>query len=232
MKEPRLQAIGLVKRFGLGQASIRAVDGVSLAVAAGERLAITGASGSGKSTLLSLLAVLERPDLGEVRLDGEPISTLAEAPLAALRGRRMGIVFQSFRLLPQLSALENVRLPLDLAGLGQAAAQAQAARWLERVGLAGRAGHKPSELSGGEQQRVALARALAPEPGLLLADEPSGNLDSKNGALVGSLLFGLAREQGAALVLVTHDAALARKADRVLAMKDGRLAGGRAKAPR
>jgi putative ABC transport system ATP-binding protein len=141
----------------------------------------------------------------------------------------MGIVFQGFRLLPQLTALENVRLPLDLAGLAPAEAEARAARWLARVGLTPRAKHRPSELSGGEQQRVALARALAPEPGLLLADEPSGNLDSKNGALVGSLLFGLAREQGAALLLVTHDAALAGKADRVLAMKDGRLAPARRK---
>jgi putative ABC transport system ATP-binding protein len=219
----RLEAVGLVKRFGQGPGAVRAVDGVSLSLAAGERVAITGASGSGKSTLLSLLALLERPDAGQVLLDGEPIQALPEAPLAALRGRRMGIVFQSFRLLPQLNALENVRLPLDLAGLDAADAQARAQRWLERVGLGPRAHHQPSQLSGGEQQRVALARALAPQPGLLLADEPTGNLDSKHGALVGKLLFGLAREQGAALLLVTHDAALARQADRVLPMKDGRL---------
>ena len=221
----RLKATDLSKGYGSGQSRVLAVDGVSLEVAAGERLALTGASGSGKSTLLSLLAVLERPDAGSVSLDGETISTLPEAPLAALRGGRIGIVFQSFRLLPQLTALENVRLPLDLAGATDAGPRAL--RWLERVGLKARGSHLPGELSGGEQQRAALARALVSQPGLILADEPTGNLDSRNGALVGGLLFGLAREQGAALVLVTHETALARKADRVIVMKDGRVPGRR-----
>jgi putative ABC transport system ATP-binding protein len=202
---------------------VAAVSGVSLSVKAGERVAVTGASGSGKSTLLSLLAALERPDGGEVLVEGQPLSPLDEAALARLRGQKIGIVFQSFRLLPHLSALENVQVPLELAGRPDAHKRALA--WLERVGLAARAKHLPSQLSGGEQQRVAIARALAPQPGVLLADEPTGNLDSKNGALVQDLLLKLARQQGAALLLVTHDPGLARKADRVLPMKDGVLQG-------
>jgi putative ABC transport system ATP-binding protein len=218
----RLHAQGLSKGFASGTAKVSAVSQVSLSVKAGESLAITGASGSGKSTLLSLLAGLERPDHGKVIVEGEDLTAMSEAQLALFRGRRMGIVFQSFRLLPQLSALENVRLPLDLAGVE--AAEARALHWLAQVGLQDRAAHLPSQLSGGEQQRVALARALAVEPAVLLADEPTGNLDTKNGALVQSLIFGQAKALGAALILVTHDARLARKAHRVLAMKDGRMA--------
>jgi putative ABC transport system ATP-binding protein len=217
----RLEALGLSKAFGPDSARVLAVDGVSLSLDAGERVAITGASGSGKSTLLALLALLERPDQGQVLLDGRRLDRLPEGPLAALRGRGMGIVFQSFRLLAHLNALENVRVPLDLAGIADADAKAR--DWLERVGLKDRAGHYPAQLSGGEQQRVALARALVHAPAVILADEPSGNLDSANGARVADLLFGLAREQGASLLLVTHDAALASRADRLLAMKDGRL---------
>jgi putative ABC transport system ATP-binding protein len=217
----RLQAVDLAKHFGPHGAEVAAVDGVSLSLGAGESVAVVGASGSGKSTLLSLLALLERPDRGTVSLEGKALGGLGESALAALRGRNMGIVFQSFRLLPQLSALENVRVPLDIAGDAQADLKARV--WLDRVGLAARAGHRPGELSGGEQQRVALARALVREPSVVLADEPSGNLDSVNGALMADLLFGLARGQGASLLLVTHDAGLAARADRVLAMKDGRL---------
>lgn len=217
----RLEALSLTKYFGPPSARVLAVDGVTLGLEAGERVAIMGASGSGKSTLLSLLALLERPDQGQVLLEGRRLDVLGEAPLAALRGRKIGIVFQSFRLLPHLSALENVRVPLDLAGVPDADSKALA--WLQRVGLQERMGHLPSQLSGGEQQRVALARALVHEPAVVLADEPSGNLDSTNGAQVADLLFGLSREQGASLLLVTHDAALASRADRVLPMKDGRL---------
>ena len=218
----RMQAQGLSKGFSSGHSKVSAVSGVSLSLKAGESLAITGASGSGKSTLLSLLAGLERPDHGKVLVEGADITAMGEAQLAVFRGRRMGIVFQSFRLLPQLSALENVRLPLDLAGIEGAEKRAQ--QWLAEVGLKGREAHQPAQLSGGEQQRVALARALAVEPAVLLADEPTGNLDTKNGALVQSLLFGQAKALGAALILVTHDARLARKAHRVLAMKDGKMA--------
>jgi len=217
----RLEAVDLVKHFGAPGARVAAVDGVSLALEAGERVAVTGASGCGKSTLLGLLALLERPDGGEVLLEGEPLSRLDEAALAQRRGSRVGIVFQSFRLLAHLSALENVRVPLDLAGEPDADARARA--WLDRVGLLGRAGHRPGELSGGEQQRVALARALIREPAVILADEPTGNLDSAHGAMVAELLFGLSRAQGATLLLVTHEASLARRADRVLPMRDGRL---------
>ena len=218
----RLRAESLSKRFKSGESPVSAVVDVSLTVQAGESLAITGASGSGKSTLLSLLAGLERPDLGRVLVEGQDLTAMDESQLALFRGRRMGIVFQSFRLLPQLSALENVRLPLDLAGSEKADERAQ--RWLEEVGLQGRGTHLPAQLSGGEQQRTALARALAVEPAVLLADEPTGNLDTKNGALVEKLIFQMAKAQGAALILVTHDARLARKAHRVLAMKDGKLA--------
>ena len=218
----RLEAVDLVKRYGVGDSSVSAVDGVSLSVSAGESLAVTGASGSGKSTLLSLLAALERPDSGAVRVEGQDLGPLSETALAAFRGRKLGIVFQSFRLLPHLTALENVRVPLDLAGLPRADQQAR--EWLDKVGLGARAGHLPAQLSGGEQQRVALARALAPQPAVLLADEPTGNLDTKNGAIVEKLLFDLSKKQKTALLIVTHDAKLARKADRVLPMKDGRLA--------
>jgi putative ABC transport system ATP-binding protein len=217
----RLQAEGLSKRFTTGHSKVSAVSQVSLSVKAGETLAITGASGSGKSTLLSLLAGLERPDSGKVKVEGQDLTVMSEAQLALFRGRRMGIVFQSFRLLPQLSALENVRIPLDLAGIGRA--DERAAHWLAEVGLHGRGLHLPGQLSGGEQQRVALARALAIEPAVLLADEPTGNLDTKNGALVEKLLFKMAKAQGAALILVTHDAKLARRAHRILPMKDGKL---------
>ena len=217
----RLQAEGLSKRFSSGESKVAAVSAVSLAVKAGESLAITGASGSGKSTLLALLAGLERPDAGRVLVEGQDLTAMSEAKLSVFRGQRMGIVFQSFRLLPQLSALENISLPLDLSD--HADAQALAEHWLAKVGLKGRGKHLPSQLSGGEQQRVALARALAVKPAVLLADEPTGNLDTKNGALVEELLFKQAKEQGAALILVTHDARIARKAQRVVAMKDGKI---------
>lgn len=218
----RLRAEGLSKRFASGQAKVAAVSQVSLAVRAGESLAITGASGSGKSTLLALLAGLERPDSGRVWVEGQDLTAMDETRLALFRGQRMGIVFQSFRLLPQLTALENVSLPLELADAKEAAQRAE--HWLGKVGLQGRGKHLPGQLSGGEQQRVALARALAVEPAVLLADEPTGNLDTKNGALVEELIFRQAKEQGAALILVTHDARLAKRARHVLAMKDGKVA--------
>lgn len=217
----RLQAEGLTKRFSSGQAKVSAVSQVSLSVKAGESLAITGASGSGKSTLLALLAGLERPDSGRVLVEGEDLTAMNETRLALFRGQRMGIVFQSFRLLPQLTALENVSLPLELADAKDALKRAE--HWLGKVGLQGRGKHLPSQLSGGEQQRVALARALVVEPAVILADEPTGNLDTKNGALVEKLIFQQAKAQGAALVLVTHDARLAKRAQRVLAMKDGKV---------
>jgi putative ABC transport system ATP-binding protein len=216
-KEIILQTRDLGMRFG----SLSVLSGVNLKVARGESLAVTGPSGSGKSTLLGLLAGLEAPSSGSVWLEGENISVMEEERLAAFRGRHIGFVFQSYRLLPTLSALENVRVPLDLAGAGDSEAQSLA--WLDRVGLSERAHHLPGQLSGGEQQRVALARALAPRPSLILADEPTGNLDTKNGAAMQALLFALLKSSGASMVMVTHDPALARAADRVIRFKDGKI---------
>jgi putative ABC transport system ATP-binding protein len=214
---PVLQIEGLGKRFG----KLEVLSGVSFKVARGESVAVTGPSGSGKSTLLGLLAGLEAPSSGRVLLEGENISAMDEESLAAFRGRRIGFVFQSYRLLPTLSALENVRVPLDLAG--RADAESRALAWLAKVGLKDRAAHLPGQLSGGEQQRVALARALAPEPSLVLADEPTGNLDSKTGAEMKALLFALLRKSGASMVMVTHDAALAKAADRIIRFRDGKI---------
>ena len=193
----------------------------SLSLARGQSLAIVGASGSGKSTLLALLAGLDRASGGEVMLFGQALSRLDEDARAALRLARVGFVFQNFQLLPQLTALENVLLPLELAG--HAGAEAAARAMLGRVGLGHRLGHYPRHLSGGEQQRVALARAFVGEPALLFADEPTGSLDAASGHEVGDLLFGMNREAGTALVLVTHDMKLAARCEQVLRIEDGVL---------
>lgn len=194
---------------------------LDLEIAAGESVAILGASGSGKSTLLGLLAGLDLPSSGEVHINGENLFALDEDGRAALRGRLIGFVFQSFQLLPALTALENVMLPLELAGIASAREMALAV--LQRVGLSERRNHYPKHLSGGEQQRVAIARAFATQPKLLFADEPTGNLDSATGARIIDLLFELNREQGATLVLVTHDAELAARCSRRLRLVDGHL---------
>ncbi len=194
---------------------------LDLQVDAGETVAIVGASGSGKSTLLGLLAGLDEPSSGEIRLSGVVLSSLDEDGRAALRGREIGFVFQSFQLLPAFTALENVLLPLELARYEDPIRMAQAA--LHRVGLQHRQSHTPNQLSGGEQQRVAIARAFAPGPKLLLADEPTGNLDSATGERIVELLFALNREAGTTLVLVTHDAALAARCSRTLRLEGGRL---------
>ena len=194
---------------------------VSLGIARGESVAIVGPSGSGKSTLLGLLAGLDVPSRGRVCLDGVDLGSLDEDARAQLRAEKLGFVFQSFQLLPSLTALENVMLPLELAGRGDARTEAE--RVLERVGLGQRLRHYPAQLSGGEQQRVAIARAFASGPSLLLADEPTGNLDVHTGSRIIQLLFDLNREQGTTLVLVTHDAELARRCDRTLQLREGRL---------
>lgn len=194
---------------------------ISFTVAAGETVAIVGASGSGKSTLLGLLAGLDQPTSGSVFLGGEEINALDEDARAVLRGRMLGFVFQSFQLLPSLNALENVMLPLELAGQRAAAGEARA--WLERVGLAQRTKHYPKHLSGGEQQRVALARAFAPGPKLILADEPTGNLDAATGHQVIDLMFSINAERGTTLILVTHDEEIAARCGRRLRMHAGRL---------
>ncbi len=209
------------KQVPTGGGMLAILEGLDLAVESGESVAILGASGSGKSTLLGLLAGLDLPSSGTVRVGGEDLFALDEDGRAALRGRSIGFVFQSFQLLPALTALENVMLPLELAGSRTAREQALAV--LERVGLGGRLRHYPKHLSGGEQQRVAIARAFAPRPRLLLADEPTGNLDGATGAKVIELLFDLNREQGTTLVLVTHDADLAARCGRRLRLLDGRL---------
>ncbi len=217
----RIDIENLGKSVQVGDEALHILADVSFSVNPGESVAIVGSSGSGKSTLLGLLAGLDVPSHGRVLLDGENLFDLDEDGRAALRGRGMGFVFQSFQLLPGLSALENVMLPLELAGRADAEGIARA--HLERVGLGGRVRHRPAQLSGGEQQRVALARAFAVAPRVLLADEPTGNLDVHTGAQIIDLLFELNRAQGASLVVVTHDPALAALCQRQLRLEAGRL---------
>ncbi|HEY5365350.1 MAG TPA: ATP-binding cassette domain-containing protein [Casimicrobiaceae bacterium] len=218
-----LRTEALTKTVASGDAPLTILDNVTFTVARGESVAIVGASGSGKTTLLGLLAGLDLPSSGDVWLDGEQLSTLDEDARAALRRRAVGFVFQSFQLLPAMTAHENVMLPLELAGNDDARAIAR--DWLARVGLAHRITHYPRQLSGGEQQRVAIARAFASDPALLLADEPSGNLDQATGGEVAELMFRLNRENSTTLVLVTHDAALATRCTRRLSLAAGRLVG-------
>jgi putative ABC transport system ATP-binding protein len=219
--EPVIHLKDVSLTLGEGASSVHVLKGVSLDIAAGEATGIVGPSGSGKSTLLMVLAGLERVDAGMVRVAGEVLNGSSEDQIAAFRGRNIGIVFQSFHLIPNMTALENVAVPLELAGRRDAFAIA--ARELEAVGLADRVTHYPGELSGGEQQRVAIARALAPEPRILIADEPTGNLDQATGRQVADLLFAKARERGMTLVLVTHDAALASRCARQVSMRSGRI---------
>jgi putative ABC transport system ATP-binding protein len=214
-------AEGLTKQVATPDHVLTIVRDASFSIAAGEAVAILGASGSGKSTLLGLLAGLDVPTQGRVRIDGEDLFALSEDGRARLRGRMVGFVFQSFQLLPALTALENVMLPLELAGGADPGVRAEA--MLERVGLGERLGHYPRQLSGGEQQRVAVARAFVSEPALVFADEPTGNLDSATGEQVIGLLFEMNRERGTTLVLVTHDADLARRCDRRLHRSSGSI---------
>lgn len=220
-----IEARGLVKRVtsGEGTEALTILSGLELQIQAGESVAIVGASGSGKTTLLSLLAGLDTPTEGSIRLGGETLEDKDEDQRAALRAGRVGFVFQSFQLLSGFTALENVMLPAELAG--QRDARARAAAALESVGLGARLAHYPQQLSGGEQQRVALARAFAAEPQILFADEPTGNLDTVTGARIIDLLFAMNRQHGATLVLVTHDPALAARCGRTLRLREGRLDG-------
>ncbi|OLB12951.1 MAG: ABC transporter [Candidatus Rokubacteria bacterium 13_1_20CM_2_68_19] len=218
-----LQVRDLVMRLRSGGREVAILDGVNLDVAARETVAVTGPSGSGKSTLLGLIAGLDRPTAGSIVLDGVEITTLDENRLARLRRDRVGFVFQSYHLIPTLTAIENVAMPLELAGRPHRLERAR--ELLDTVGLVGRADHYPSQLSGGEQQRVAIARALALRPPLVLADEPTGNLDSATGAQIIELLLALNREHGSTLVLVTHDEALAARGQRIVALRDGRVVG-------
>ncbi|HSH72670.1 MAG TPA: ABC transporter ATP-binding protein [Methylophilaceae bacterium] len=216
-----VETIELSKHVISSDSRLNILTDLRLAVPAGERLAIVGSSGSGKSTLLSLLAGLDTPSSGKVLINGENICTLDEDGRAAIRGKHMGFVFQSFQLLPALTALENVMLPLQLAGRKDAQVLALAA--LAKVGLEQRISHYPKQLSGGEQQRVAIARAFAPKPAILFADEPTGNLDAVTGHNIIELLFALNAEAGTTLILVTHDMALAQRCQRILSLQNGQL---------
>jgi lipoprotein-releasing system ATP-binding protein len=221
---PLLEVTGLRKRFPSGEAGwLDVLTGVDLTLQRGEVVAVVGASGSGKSTLLHLLGALDRPSGGELVLDGTAYRSLDATGLAALRNRRLGFVFQFHHLLREFDALENVMMPLRIAGWAEARARSRAEQLLAEVDVAGRMTHRPAALSGGEQQRCAVARALVHDPDLVLADEPTGNLDHANGQMVADLLFRLARELETAVVIVTHNRHLALRADRVLLLEDGRL---------
>lgn len=219
--DPVIELSEISLTLGRGASQVHVLKGAGMTVARGERVGIVGPSGSGKSTLLMVIAGLERPDSGQVRIAGEVLNGKSEDQLAAFRGRTIGIVFQSFHLIPNMTALENVAVPLELAGRNDAFAIAE--QELAAVGLKDRVTHYPGELSGGEQQRVAIARALAPAPAILIADEPTGNLDQATGRQIADLLFATAEERGTTLVLVTHDSGLAVRCKRQIAMRSGRI---------
>jgi putative ABC transport system ATP-binding protein len=218
-----LEARNLVKTYTVDHRAITVLEDVSLSAEKGEFIVIAGSSGSGKTTLLTLLSGLDRPTSGQVFIDDREITHASEEDLAPLRNRTIGFVFQSFHLVPSMTARENIMFPAELAG--DPDAKARAGRLMSRVGLSARADNLPSQLSGGEKQRIALCRALINRPKLLFADEPTGNLDSENGRMVLAQLIDLKDEQGATLVLVTHNPEIARAADRVISLKDGHLTG-------
>jgi putative ABC transport system ATP-binding protein len=218
-----IEAQGLTRIYGSGETAVVALDHVDLAIEPGELAAVMGPSGCGKSTLLHLLGGLDKPTSGSVLFDGQDIAKLDDNTLTTLRRRRMGFVFQFFNLIPVLSSTENAALPLVLDGVAAGRANAKANEWLTRFGLGERLRNRPDQLSGGQQQRVAMARALVAEPALILADEPTGNLDSKSAEEIAELLKQVASEYGRSVVMVTHDARTAAHADRILLMKDGRI---------
>ncbi len=221
MEDPAVELENVHLSLGRGAARVHILKGISLKIGRGETAALIGPSGSGKSTLLMVMAGLERPDAGSVKVDGTGLGRLGEDALARFRGAQIGIVFQSFHLIPTMTALENVAIPLELAGVAEAFARASAE--LAAVGLDNRLRHYPAQLSGGEQQRVALARALAPNPAILVADEPTGNLDEATGAGIIDLMFALKRDRSATLILVTHDQALASRCERRIWLHSGRI---------
>jgi putative ABC transport system ATP-binding protein len=215
---------GVRRHYGDGEVAVRAIDGIELEIDSGSFTVVAGPSGSGKSTLLQLLGALDRPTAGRIEFEGRDLAGLSERELAALRLRALGFVFQQFNLIPTLTAAENVEIALAPSGIGADERRRRVADLLDRVGLAARAGHLPSQLSGGEQQRVAIARALANRPRVVLADEPTGNLDSTTGEAILELLFSLWREEGLTIVLITHDASIAADAPRVVRLADGHVA--------
>lgn len=214
----------LTKVYGKGETTVTALNKVSLKVEAGEFVAVMGPSGCGKSTLLHLMGGLDRPTSGSVVIDGVPLQEMPDQALTALRRRRIGFVFQFFNLIPVMTALENAALPLTLDGIKSKDSRAKATAWLEKVGLADRTHNRPDQLSGGQQQRVAIARALVAEPALILADEPTGNLDTRSSDEIAALLRQVANEWGRSVVMVTHDPRIAAYADRIVFLKDGAVA--------
>jgi putative ABC transport system ATP-binding protein len=222
-----LQVTDLSKTFGSGDTEVKAVDGVSFTVPTGVFAAVVGRSGSGKSTLLSLLGALDKPTTGTIEVDGEVISRGSDHQLIQYRRNQIGFIFQSYNLIPNLSAIENAMLPMEFAGVSRRERRERAVMLLEQVGLkGGKQQRRPAKLSGGEQQRVAIARALANRPKLILADEPTGNLDTKTGRVIVSLLHGLARSEQTTILAVTHDLAVADKTDMTYEMEDGKLVPG------
>ncbi len=221
MSEPVIALDRVNLRLGSGQSAVQVLKDVTLSVPKGEAVGVVGPSGSGKTTLLMVLAGLERPDAGQVAVAGAQLETMSEDDVAQFRGRNIGFVFQSFHLIANMTALENVAVPLELAGVADAFDRARAE--LDAVGLAHRLTHYPGQLSGGEQQRVAIARALAPQPAILIADEPTGNLDQTTGGQIADLIFATQRDRGMTLVLVTHDVALAGRCDRQVRVRSGEV---------
>lgn len=220
---PLLRLTDIRRRFHLGETVVEALGGVSLDIQAGEFLAVWGPSGSGKSTLMNMLGLIDQPTSGTVRFDGADVGALSDDALTDFRGRRIGFVFQSFNLVPVLSALENVALPLQIQGVDKAAALARARAGLEEVGLAEFTATRPDKLSGGQRQRVAIARALATRPGMVIADEPTANLDSDNSRMVVDLMRRMNRAHGVTFVFTTHDPRLLEHVDRKLLLRDGRI---------
>jgi putative ABC transport system ATP-binding protein len=218
-----IQIENLTKVYQMGESEVRALDGTSFSISKGEMVAIMGPSGSGKSTLMSIVGCLDVPTSGKYKLDGVAVENLDEVKLAEVRGHKIGFVFQQFNLLARTSALENVMLPLTYAGVSGKERQDRAMKALERVGLAERTHHAPNELSGGQQQRVAIARALVNEPAILLADEPTGALDSKTGVEIMELFQSLYKDHGQTVILVTHDSYVARHTNRIIKLSDGRI---------